>query len=167
MAAAQSRVADKERLSYDAGHVSAQKDSDTSNDRWKEAAQAARQRADAERRAESSQAAQQEAEQTLRMAQLEVARLKVRGCYQTHLLSITYWLRQQTDPQGTRSTDRRLQPLTVKRCVRAATCTACGSSSLSGADRAFSLNWPSLQLSWQSLPVTCIRMPIDGSEASS
>jgi len=31
VAAAQSRVADKERLSYDAGHVTAQKDSDASN----------------------------------------------------------------------------------------------------------------------------------------
>lgn len=95
VAAAQSQVADKERLSYDAGHVTAQKVSDASNDRWKEAAQASRQRADAERRAESSQAAQQEAEQSLRMAQLEVARLKVRGCYQTLLLSMIYWLRQQ------------------------------------------------------------------------
>ncbi|DBB14510.1 TPA: hypothetical protein ACH3X3_004792 [Trebouxia sp. C0006] len=76
VAAAHSRVADKERLSYNAGHVSTQKDSDANNDRWKEAAQAARQKADAERRAESSQAAQQEAEQSLRMTQLEVARLK-------------------------------------------------------------------------------------------
>ncbi|KAL0020086.1 hypothetical protein WJX79_009298 [Trebouxia sp. C0005] len=76
VAAAQSRVADKERLSYDVGHVTAQQDSEASNNRWKEATQAARQRADAERRAESSQAAQQEAEQKLRMAQLEVARLK-------------------------------------------------------------------------------------------
>ncbi|DBA92530.1 TPA: hypothetical protein ACH3X1_002761 [Trebouxia sp. C0004] len=76
VAAAQSRLADKERLSYDAGHVTALKDSEASNDRWKEAAQAARQRVDAERRTESSQAAQQEAEQSLRLAQLEVARLK-------------------------------------------------------------------------------------------
>ena len=97
VAAAQSRVADKERLSYDAGHVTAQKDSDASNDHWKEAAQAARQRADAERQAESFQAAQQEAEQSLRMAQLEVARLKVGGYYQTHLPSMLYWLKQQTD----------------------------------------------------------------------
>ena len=74
---AQSRVADKERLSYDFHHVTAQRDSDASNDRWKEAAQAARQKAEAERQAKSSQAAQQEAEQSLRMAQLEVARLKV------------------------------------------------------------------------------------------
>ena len=92
VAAAQSRVADKERLSYDAGHATAEKDSDASNDRWKEAAQAARQRADAERQAESFQAAQQEAEQSLRMAQLEVARLKVGGCHQTHLPSMLYWL---------------------------------------------------------------------------
>ena len=97
VAAAQSRVADKERLSYDAGHVTAQKDSDASNNRWKEAAQAARQRADAERRAESAQAAQQEAEQGLRMAQLEVARLKVRGFYQTCLPSIVCWPTQQPD----------------------------------------------------------------------
>ncbi len=97
MAAAQSRVANKERLSYDAEHVTAQKNSEVSNDRWKEAAQAARQKADAERRAESSQAAQQEAEQSLRMAQLEVARLKVRGCYQTHLPSMLYWMKQQTN----------------------------------------------------------------------
>ena len=166
VAAAHSRVADKERLSYNAGHVSTQKDSDANNDRWKEAAQAARQKADAERRAESSQAAQQEAEQSLRMTQLEVARLKVRGCYQTLLLSIIYWLRQQTDA-GTRSTDRRLQPLTAKRCVHAAICTTCGSSSLPGAHRACSLNWPSLQFGWQSLPVTCTNMLIDGSEASS
>ncbi len=112
VAAAQSRVADKERVSYDAGHVTAQKDSEASNDRWKEAAQAARQRADAERRAESSQAAQQEAEQSLRMAQLEVARLKVRGCYQKRLPSIVCWLKQQTD--DTKGTDGSLQPLTVR-----------------------------------------------------
>ncbi len=77
MAAAQSRVTDKERLNYDSDHVTAQRESEGSNDHWKEAAQAARQKADAERRAESCQAAQQEAEQSLRMAQLEVARLKV------------------------------------------------------------------------------------------
>lgn len=100
VAAAQSRVADKERLSYDAGHVTAQKDSEASNDRWKEAAHAARQRADAERRAESSHAALQEAEQNLRMAQLEVARLKVRGCYQTHLPSMICWQQTDADTKG-------------------------------------------------------------------
>ena len=125
MAVAQSRVADKERLTYDAGHVTAQKDSEASNDRWKEAAQAARQRAEAERRAKSSQATQQEAEQNMRMAQLEVARLKVRGCYQTHLLSMIYWLKQQTDAD-TKGIDRSLQPLTVKHCIRAAIGMACG-----------------------------------------
>lgn len=124
MAAAQSRVADKERLSYDVGHVTAQQDSEASNNRWKEATQAARQRADAERRAESSQAAQQEAEQKLRMAQLEVARLKVRGYYTTYLPSVIYWLKQQTNAD-TKSTDRSLQPLTVKRRVSAASGMAC------------------------------------------
>lgn len=78
VATAQSRVAEKERSTYDSDHVAAQRDAHADNDRWKEAADAARQKADAERRAESSQAAQQEAEQNLRMAQLEVTRLKVR-----------------------------------------------------------------------------------------
>ena len=77
MATAQSRVADKERLSYDVQHVALQKDSQLTHDRWKECAHLARQKADAERRADSCQAAQQEAEQSLRMAQLELARLKV------------------------------------------------------------------------------------------
>ncbi|KAL3148684.1 hypothetical protein ABBQ38_014099 [Trebouxia sp. C0009 RCD-2024] len=76
VATAQSRVAEKERSTYDSDHVAAQRDAHADNDRWKEAADAARQKADAERRAESSQAAQQEAEQNLRMAQLEVTRLK-------------------------------------------------------------------------------------------
>ena len=78
MAAAQSRVADQDRLSYDSGHVTAQRESEVSNDRWKEAAQVARERAEAQRQAETSQVAQQAAEQSLRMVQLEVARLKVR-----------------------------------------------------------------------------------------
>lgn len=78
MAAAQSRVADQDRLSYDYGHVVAQRESEVSDDRWKEAAQIIRERAEAQRQAEASQAAQQAAEQSLRMVQLEVARLKVR-----------------------------------------------------------------------------------------
>ena len=78
VATAQSRVAETERSTYDSEHVASQRDAHADNGRWKEAADAARQKADAERRAESSQAAQQEAEQNLRMAQLEVTRLKVR-----------------------------------------------------------------------------------------
>lgn len=77
VATAQSRVTEKERSTYDSEHVASRLDAQADNGRWKEAADAARQKADAERRAESSQAAQQEAEQNLRMAQLEVTRLKV------------------------------------------------------------------------------------------
>lgn len=78
VATAQSRVAERERSTYDCEHIAAQRNAHADNDHWKEAADAARQKADAERHAESSQAAQQEAEQNLRMAQLEVTRLKVR-----------------------------------------------------------------------------------------
>lgn len=78
MASAQSRVAETERSAYDSQHLALQTDSQAGSDRWKEAADAARQKADAERRAESAQAAQLEADQNLRQAQLEVARLKVK-----------------------------------------------------------------------------------------
>ena len=78
MASAQARVAEKERLTYDSEHLALQRDSQAGSDQWKEAADAARQKADAERRAESAQAAQLEADQNLRLAELEVARLKVR-----------------------------------------------------------------------------------------
>lgn len=77
VALAQSRVADKERSTYDSEHLAEQRDSQAGNQRWKEAADAAWQKADAERRADSAQAAQQEADQNLRLAQLEVTRLKV------------------------------------------------------------------------------------------
>lgn len=78
MASAQARVAEKEGLTYDSEHLALQRDLQAGSDRWKEAADAARQKADAERRAESAQAAQLGAEQNLRLAELEVARLKVR-----------------------------------------------------------------------------------------
>ena len=78
MASAQARVAEKERLTYDSEHLALQRDLQAGSDRWKEAADAARQKADAERRAESAQAAQLGADQNLRLAELEVARLKVR-----------------------------------------------------------------------------------------
>ena len=77
MASAQSRVAEKEWSTYDSQHLALQRDPQAGSDRWKEAADAARQKADAERRAESAQAAQLEANQNLRLAQLEAARLKV------------------------------------------------------------------------------------------
>ena len=78
VASAQSRVAEKERLTYDTEHLALQRYSQAGSDRGKEAADAARQKADAERRAESAQAAQLEADQHLQLAQLEVACLKVR-----------------------------------------------------------------------------------------
>lgn len=77
VASAQSRVAEKERLTYDSEHLALQRDSQAGSDRWKEAADAARQKVDAERCAESAQEAQLEANQHLQLAQLEVARLKV------------------------------------------------------------------------------------------
>ena len=88
MASAQSRVAEKERSAYDSEHLASQTDSQAASDRWKEAADAARQKADAERRAESAHAAQLEATQNLQLAQLEVARLKVRqaACSTTSMI---------------------------------------------------------------------------------
>ena len=77
VATAQSRVADSERLAYDSEQVVLHRDPQGSSEHFKEAAHLARQKADAERRAGISQAAQQQTEQSLRMAQLELARLKV------------------------------------------------------------------------------------------
>lgn len=77
VASAQSRLAEKDRSTYDSEHLAEQRDSQAGKHRWKEAADAAWQKADAERRAESAQAAQQEADQNLRLGQLEVSRLKV------------------------------------------------------------------------------------------
>ena len=83
VSAAQARLADKERVHYDNQHVTGQQSSGTGS--WKEAAQAARQLAEAVKAAESAQATQQQAEQTLRATQLEVARLKV--CCTRHAAS--------------------------------------------------------------------------------
>ena len=77
VAAAQSRVADKERLHYDSHQATVQQTDNAEGGSWKEAAQTARQLADAMRATESAHAAQQQAENGLRLLQLEVARLKV------------------------------------------------------------------------------------------
>ena len=77
MAAAHSRVADTERSHYSSAAAADPAGSQDSSACGKEAAQAVWQKVDAERRAEACQAAQQAAEQDLKMAQLEVARLKV------------------------------------------------------------------------------------------
>ena len=76
VAAAQARVADKERFHYD-NHRFLQQNDDAGAGSWKEAAQTARQLAELRRAAESAQDAQQQAQQALRESQLEVARLKV------------------------------------------------------------------------------------------
>ena len=83
VSAAQARLADKERLHYDTHQVADQQDPDASS--WREAAQAARQLAEAVKATESAQAAQQHAEQSLRVTQLDVARLKV--CFTHHAAS--------------------------------------------------------------------------------
>lgn len=70
-------MADKERLHHDSHVATGQRDAGADNSSWKEAAQTARQLAEAVRASESAQAAQQQAEQTLRATQLEVASLKV------------------------------------------------------------------------------------------
>lgn len=85
VSAAQARLADKERMHYDAHQVADQQDPDASS--WREAAQAARQLAEALKAAESAQAAQQQVEQSLRVTQVEVARLKV--CFTHHAASAT------------------------------------------------------------------------------
>lgn len=77
VAAAQSRLAEKESLHYSRSQTAAQSTAEGTPSSWKEAAQAAQQVAGAVRAAESAQAAQQQAEHTLRVTQLEVARLKV------------------------------------------------------------------------------------------
>ena len=84
MAAAQSRVADTARSNYSSTGVAVPQRPEDSHDRYKQESQAARQKAEADRRAESCQAAQQEAEQKLQMAQLDLTRLKVSsGLYLT------------------------------------------------------------------------------------
>ena len=87
MAAAQSRVADTERSHYSSALAADPQGSQDTNAGGNQLVQAVRQKADAENRAESCQAAQQEAEQGLKMAQLEVARIKV-----CQLVSNTYHL---------------------------------------------------------------------------
>ena len=85
VSAAQARLADKERLHYDTHQLADQQNPDASS--WREAAQAARQLAEAVKAAESAQAAQQQAEQSLRGTQVEVVRLKV--CFTHHAASAT------------------------------------------------------------------------------